>query len=191
MGMSAMTDQDVREKYGLRDKPHGIRLAILMVLVIIGLVFNVIGFVMQDLPAFQKAAVVLGFITYLLIIGYAVYGYKKEKIFFNAIDAAYIFELLLTGVFVWQNSGAIRGKSVAVMGFIVAAANILFLIKYDSNPDHAEKLLYAAFILEIVNVLYVLIVFHSLWPNPLIMALAILVIYKSRNVRRQVREGIV
>jgi hypothetical protein len=187
--MSAMTDQEVREKYGLRDKPHGIKLVILMVLVILGLIFNVIGFVIQDLPAFQKASAVLGLITYLLIIGYALYGYKKEKIFFNAIVVAYILELILTGVFVWQNSAALRGKSVAIMGFVVAVANILFLIKYDSDPDRAEKLLYIAFILEIVNVLYVLIVFYSLWPNPMIMALAILVIYKSRNVRQQVREG--
>jgi hypothetical protein len=187
--MSAMTDQEVREKYGLRDKPHGIKLLILMALVIIGLVINVVGIIMLNLPGNQQVSAILGTVTYLLIIGYAVYGYKKEKIFFNLIVGAYILELVLSGITIWQGSFSVFEKSVTVMGFVVAVANILFLIKYDSDPDHAEKLLYTALILEIVNFLYVLIAFYRLWPNPLIMALVILVIYKSRNVRQQVREG--
>jgi hypothetical protein len=187
--MSAMSDQEVREKYGLRDKPHGIKLVILMVLVVIGLLFNVYGLVMRDLPAYEKVCAILAFVAYLFIIGYAVYGYKKEKIFFNIIVAVYILELVLIAVSVWLKSAHIRGQSISIMSIIVAAANVLFLMKYDSNPNYAEKLLYTALILQIVNTLYVLIAFYAFWPNPLLMALAVLVIYKSRNVRQQVREG--
>ena len=68
-----MNETELREKYGLKNKGHGIVLFIQMILIILGIVLCILDFVSGKFSFGTTSEIVL---CYLFLVGYATYGYK-------------------------------------------------------------------------------------------------------------------
>jgi hypothetical protein len=182
-----MEDQEIRERYGLKGKRHGIILFITMLLLIMAIVVDIMVIIN---PADQLATLFNGIdiICCLFLVIYAVYGYKLPVISFQIVVAVRaIMALSVLNFFIHYKEG--------LLSVIIDGSGLVFLLIFlftMKNHQVAAKASIAAVCLLCV----VPIVMDSMLGkfkvgslSPLVVNIAIAVIYFSRIARKEVRES--
>jgi hypothetical protein len=182
-----MEDQEIRERYGLKGKRHAIILFITMLLLIMAIVVDIMVIIN---PAEPLAMLFNGIdiICCLFLVIYAIYGYKLPIISFQIVVAVRaIMALNLLNFFIHYKEGSfsliIDGSGLVLL--------LIFLFTMKNYQTVAKASIVAVCLLCVVPMVMdsLLGKFKVGSLSPLVVSIAIAVIYFSRIARKEVRES--
>jgi hypothetical protein len=183
-----MEDQEIRERYGLKGKRHAVILLVTMVLLILSIVIDAILIAEYDYKATWLNGIVAIGCSLLLVI-YAVWGYKLSVISFQIVVAVRAVLTLIGFI------GCIYYKTglfPTVMRCITLVLLLVFLLTMKNNQTVAKASIIVICILSLYPFMPLLITtgqFAIRTIPHIVVNSAIAIIYFSRIARKEVRES--
>ena len=142
-----MDDLKIREKYDLNGKRHGIILFIQMILVILGMAICVLELISGS-PNYVVSIDML--LIFMLIVGYAVYGYKFPII---SVQVALVLIAVIDviALFISSHQGLEVGSFILVI--IINCLLIAAAITMKKSFKISQSLLYICFVIDFVQII--------------------------------------